>query len=221
MATSMSPAKNKPAFTLPMPPPPLHTRSGNTIYGDAPHTPTSAAFTSPYSTPQGSPSKSKLPPGAHELPQAFENAMSFDSSVISKGRQQLGLHSPNKITKQAVEDTTDEGSHRPFSVIGPGSPARKLGKENTPPGIVHSKPSTPNQAAVSRQEPYQTKDTESGIKVRYNPQRGLTPEELEKLQLPKVKRLANVTQLCKFAGFISEDSWLTALRLPRPLFRSP
>jgi cell cycle protein kinase DBF2 len=33
---------------------------------------------------------------------------------------------------------------------------------------------------------------------KYNTQRGLNPEELEILQKPNVKRLANVTQLCEY-----------------------
>lgn len=199
-AQQSSPLKNKPDFSLPMPPPPLHTRSGNEIYGDAPHTPTGfGGFTSPLSTPQGSPSKNKLPPGAHELPNVFESAMNLEPSSPSKNRAQLSPHSPNKVPRHGIDEALEEGTNRPFSVIGPGGPARKSGKENTPPGILSSKPSTPNQnqAAVSRQELYQTRETDSGVKARYNPQRGLTPEELEKLQLPKVKRLANVTQLCR------------------------
>lgn len=198
-APSPSPLKGKPDFslTMPMPPPLLHTRSGNEIYGDSPHTPTGTGFTSPYSTPQGSPSKSKLPPGANDLPNVFENAMNLDPGSSTKARQQLSPHSPKKITGQGIDETLDDTINRPYS-LGPGSPTRKSGKENTPPG-VRPKPTTPNQAAVSRQEPYQARDTDSGAKARYNPQRGLTAEELEKLQLPKVKRLANVTQLCKLA----------------------
>ena len=197
-AKTPSPMKGKPDFSMPIPPLPLHTRSGNEIYGDTPHTPTGAAFTSPYATPQGSPSKSKLPPGANELPNVFDNAMVLDPGSPAKGgRQQLSPGSPNKSGRQGLDEALDEGMNRPYSVVGPGSPVRKQGKENTPPGVPHAKPLTPNSAAISRQEPYQTKDADSGAKARYNPQRGLTPEELEKLQLPKVKRLANVTQLCK------------------------
>ena len=200
MATSIqlpSPLdESKPKFTMPMPPPLLHTRSGNQIY-EAPHTPTTAGFTSPFSTPQGSPSKSKLPPGANELPDAFENAMRLDPGSPTKiGRQQLSSHSPNKGARQTFDDSLDQSANCPDYSLGPGSPTRKSGKENTPPGVRQSKP-FPNQAAVSRQEPYQARDTDSGTKARYNPQRGLTSEELEKLQLPKVKRLTNVTQLCK------------------------
>lgn len=179
-----------------MPPPLLHTRSGNEIY-EAPHTPTNAGFTSPYATPQGSPSKNKLPPGANDLPDVFESAMSLNQgSPVKLGRQQLSPGSPNKGGRQAFEESLDANVNRPDHGLAPGSPTRKQGKENTPPGVRSSKPATPNQAAVSRQEPYQARDTDSGAKSRYNPQRGLTAEELEKLQLPKVKRLANVTQLC-------------------------
>ncbi len=187
--------KGKPNFAMPMPPPLLHTRSGNEVY-EAPHTPTGAGFTSPYATPQGSPSKSKLPPGANELPDVFDNAMKLDSPT-KPGRQQLSPGSPNKGGRSVFDESLDASLSRPEHSIGPGSPTKKQGKENTPPGIRQSKPATPNQAAVSRQEPYQARDTDSGGKARYNTQRGLTAEELEKLQLPKVKRLANVTQLCQ------------------------
>lgn len=196
-APPSSPFKNKPDFSMPIPPPALHTRSGNEIYGDGPHTPTSTGFTSPHATPQGSPSKSKLPPGAHGLPNAFENAMSLGPSSPTKTRQQLSPGSPNKGPRHGIEEALEDGANRPYSAIGPGSPARKMGKENTPPGIMHSKPTTPNHAAISRQEPYQVRETESGVKAKHTTQRGLTPEEVEKLQLPRVKRLANVTQLCK------------------------
>ena len=183
-------------LTLPMPPPLLHTRSGNELY-EMPTTPTTAGFTSPYHTPQGSPSKKQLPPGANDLPNVFDNSMKLTpTSPMKTGRQQLSLHSPNKGGRQALDETIDDSVVHQDCLPGPGSPLRKSNKENTPPGIRLGKPGTPNQAAVSRQEPYQSRDETVG-KVRYNPQRGLTPEELEKLQLPKVKRLANVTQLCK------------------------
>ena len=194
---SMSPLKGKPDLSIPMPPPLLHTRSGNEIYDNGPHTPTITGFTSPYATPQGSPSKSRLPPGANDLPHAFDAAMKIAPSSPTKGRAQLAPHSPNKGGRQAFDETYDSGIVQPEYSLGPGSPLKKSGKENTPPGFRSPKPSTPNQAAVSRQEPYQARDADSGVKARYNPQRGLTAEEAEKLQLPKVKRLANVTQLCR------------------------
>ena len=204
MTSSASPAsplgKGKANFAMPMPPPLLHTRSGNEAF-EPPHTPTHVGFTSPFATPQGSPSKNKLPPGAHELSDAFDMAMSLDSPT-KLGRQQLSPGSPNKGSRQVFDESLDASINRPEYVVTPGSPTKKQGKENTPPGARLSKPATPNQAAVSRQEPYQARDTGSGAKARYNTQRGLTAEELEKLQLPKVKRLANVTQLCKMPSVI-------------------
>ena len=209
--------KGKPNFTMPMPPPLLHTRSGNEVH-EAPHTPTSTAFTSPYATPQGSPSKSKLPPGANELPDVFDNAMRLESPT-KLGRQQLSPGSPNKSGRPVFDESLDASINRSDYSIGPGSPTKKHGKENTPPGVRLSKPATPNQAAVSRQEPYQARDTDSGAKARYNTKGGLTAEDLEKLQLPKVKRLANVTQLCETSKPYVQMFTLTQARLPRPLLR--
>lgn len=188
--------RGRPDFSLPMPPPLLHTRSNNGLYeNERPQTPTSAGFTSPFATPQGSPSKKQFPPGANDLPNVFDNAMKLaPTSPTKAGRQQLGPHSPNRGNRQAVEETVDN------SIQGPGSPLRKSNKENTPPGIRQTKETTfnPNQAAISRQELYQPREaSEPSTRSRYNLQRGLTPEELEKLQSPKVKRLVNVTQLCE------------------------
>ena len=199
-----SPGKMKQEFRLPMPPPLLHTRSGNALY-ELPQTPSHNSFTSPISTPQGSPSKNRLPPGANDLPNVFDNAMKLTPSSPTKiGRLQLAPHSPNKSNRQAGDDNLESSVlHQEYSLT-PGSPLRKSNKENTPPGIRGKEGSyTPNQAAVSRQEPYQTRETtDTTGRGRYNPNRGLTPEELEKLQLPKVKRLANVTQLCKLSSRI-------------------
>lgn len=84
------------------------------------------------------------------------------------------------------------------AALSPGSPLRKQGKENTPPtsrqGLESSAPQ--NQAAISRQELYQPREQQPTRK--YNTQRGLTVDELEILNKPNVKRLANVTQLCEY-----------------------
>lgn len=197
--TPLSPGARKHDFVLPLPPPLLHTRSGNELY-DRPQTPLGNGFTTPTSTPQGSPSKNKLPPGANDLPNVFENAMKLMPSTPTRpGRQQLLPHSPNKGGRQVQEGNMDDDAIRQQYGAAPGSPTRKSNKENTPPGSrLVKENSFTNQAALSRQEPYQTRDTsEITNRPRYNTQRGLTPEELEKLQLPKVKRLANVTQLCR------------------------
>lgn len=171
---------------MPMPPPLVHTRS------DRPSTPTQAGFVSPTATPQGSPSKKHLPTGAHDLPDVFENAMKLAPTAGNPNKATLqsfkdGSHSP---TKDRLPLTGDKSNDFRASVIqskpaGPGSPT-KVGKENTPPQSHHG------SAAASRQEIYKPRDQSPAKPV----QRGLTPEMLEKLQKPSVRRLANVTQLC-------------------------
>ena len=173
---------------MPMPPPLLHTRSGNEL--ERPGTPSSPGFTSPAQTPQGSPSKHQLPPGARELPSVFENALKLDPGTPTKqGKLQFGVGSPNKLGRQPP---TQEGEG---TGTAPNSPLKKAGQENTPPTSRPAKeiasPSTPAYAAISRQEQY-----ESTNRGRQSPLKALTTEELEKISLPKVKRLANVTQIC-------------------------
>ncbi|KAL9040657.1 MAG: hypothetical protein Q9180_001776 [Flavoplaca navasiana] len=189
-----SEGRSRPDFTLPMPPPLLHTRSANNQHeNQRPQTPTSAGFTSPYATPQGSPSKKLLPPGANDLPNVFDNAMKLaPSSPTKASRQQFTPHSPNKANRQPLDEQTNE------SLPTPGSPSRQSNKENALSGLRQTKEAifNPNQAAISRQEPYMSREnSEQSTKTRYNLQRGLTPEELEKCQSPKVKRLVNVAQL--------------------------
>ena len=205
MATSqtMSSAGGKYDFKLPMPPPLLHTRSGNALY-DGPSTPTSIGFTTPNATPQGSPSKSKLPPGARDLPRIFDDALKLaPSSPTRAGRQQLSPHSPNKGGRETLDGVQDESVLHQEQFPPPGSPTRKSNKENTPPGGRMGKEPNhaSNHAALSRQEQYQGREISSASsRGGYSPTRGLTPEEMEKLQLPKVKRLANVTQICMFSN---------------------
>ena len=93
--------------------------------------------------------------------------------------------------------------HKPATgAVVPGSPTRKQGKENTSPagrlGEFAAAAALQNPAALSRQEIYQARDQPPPTIRKYNTQRGLTAEELEILQKPNVKRLANVTQLCEF-----------------------
>jgi cell cycle protein kinase DBF2 len=195
---------------LPVPPPPLHTRSGqNEAFNDRPNTPTRNSFITPVSTPHGSPSKNRAPPGAVDLPVAFENAMKLNpagfGSPTKTGRSNAGTPlSPGKSNTLAVDEGYfgNSTSHADDSIIHksattPGSPVRKQGKENTEPSSRLGLESiAQNQAAISRQELYLSRDTHATTK-KYNTQRGLTAEELEILHKPNVKRLANVTQLCK------------------------
>ncbi|KAI9670918.1 MAG: hypothetical protein M1817_003803 [Caeruleum heppii] len=191
---------------LPVPPPPLHTRSGNEAF-DRPQTPTQQRFTSPVQTPQGSPSKRQLPPGANSLPDVFEHALKLNPTPLASptkgGRQHTTgpVLTTNRNTVLIAEDgpnVTNDDSVLKETFPMPGSPTRKSNKENTPPGFKGVKDSAfpPNQAAASRQEVYQPRTQSPSVtKKAYETQRGLTAEELEKLQKPQVKRLANVTQL--------------------------
>lgn len=206
-----SSAASKNENTMPAPPPPLHTRSSqNEAYNERPNTPTrNNNFTTPISTPQGSPSKKTHPPGANDLPIAFDTAMKLGTTTLgspTKGSRGTPL-SPGKSNTLAVDDSyfgnasgnvDDSVIHK--SAVSPGSPLRKQGKENTPPTSRHgNEHAAQNQAAISRQELYQPRELQppANSSRRYNTQRGLTPEELEILHKPNVKRLANVTQLCK------------------------
>lgn len=191
--TPLSPTSQKDLnMVMPMPPPLLHTRSGNELY-DRPQTPTTPGgnhgFTSPVQTPQGSPSKKQLPPGANDLPNVFENAMKLAPASPTKTQ-------PLSPTKQGLSLGTDNVNRDPFTDHSnhhygrSESPTRQSNKENAP-AIRYGKDIHQNQAALSRQEQYQPTESRKTIT------RGLTTEEMQKLQLPKVKRLANVTQLCK------------------------
>jgi tRNA A-37 threonylcarbamoyl transferase component Bud32 len=95
------------------------------------------------------------------------------------------------------------------SAGSPGSPLRKQGKENTPPSsrLAFDAGVTQNAAALSRQQIYQAREREEAVPTikKYNTQRGLTAEEREILNKPNVKRLANVTQLCKFLCYPCSD----------------
>jgi len=170
-----------------------------------PQTPAKNSFLTPTATPQGSPSKKMAPPGANELPVAFESMKLASTALDSPpklGRPQNAVTplSPGKSNLQPVDDSilVDESVlHK--SAVSPGSPLRKQGKENTPPPpAARLAPPEPvyqhNQAALSRQELYSRPLTPNTKK--FNTSRGLTPEELEILQRPNVKRLVNVTQLC-------------------------
>lgn len=102
-----------------------------------------------------------------------------------------------------LEDFNGSVIHQDPYQSAPGSPTRRSNKENNPPNVPRMGKDlglNVNAAAVSRLEQYQQRDNMESVRRAQNQTlRGLTPEELEKLQTPKVKRLANVTQLCKLA----------------------
>jgi cell cycle protein kinase DBF2 len=211
MASQIPVAVGRGESMLPMPPPVAHQRFQSDYQG-RPHTPPQGAYISPVHTPQGSPSKKNAPPGSSNLPNIFENALKLSANVDNGGKLTPTLfQSHHQQTSPGYGDAStlldDSGMDIDSSVIHKdsdvfGSP-RKSNKENTPPasrlGKEYGQNVQYNQAQISRQGIYQTREnlTPTGGRKGYETQRGLTAEELEKLQQPKVKRLANVTQLCK------------------------
>ena len=189
-------------FKLPIPPPLLHTRSGNEIY-QTPGTPTGpSGFTSPPQTPQGSPSKNRQPPGANDLPNVFENAMKL--MPPANGSPSKANRQPQPPNKNFNEDPAypryDDSSSIDSAAVTPGSPTRHSNKENTSPGSkspLQKTDSSHNQAAANRQAPYKQRDHLELSQQQQTGSRGPSPLEWEKLQKPSVKRLANITQLCK------------------------
>ncbi|KAN0071892.1 Protein kinase-like domain containing protein [Elaphomyces granulatus] len=179
---------------FPHPPPLLHTRAGNEPF-DCPSTPTNNAFTSPSQTPQGSPSKNKMPPGAVNLSNLFDKSLKLAPSSPTKSGHS-SPRSPGKGGLAIFEDFNESVIHKdPYQ--SPGSPTRRSNKENASPNAPRlGKELTlnVNAAAISRHELYQSREPESPRKAP-SQLRGLTTDELEKLQQPKVKRLTNVTQL--------------------------
>jgi hypothetical protein len=131
-----------------------------------------------------------MPPGAFDLPNVFDKALKLQPSSPTKNTHNHFNHP--MFTRPKSGELLNE------SVVRSSSPTRKANKENTPPSstrLAKTLGPNPAAAAISRQEQYQTRDLDS-VQRRQVPMRGLTPEELEKLQDPRVKRLVNVTQLC-------------------------
>lgn len=218
--SSSSPSKHENILPVPVPPA-LHSRHE----AFRPQTPTRNSFITPISTPQGSPSKNKNPPGAIDLPTAFDHALRLTPGMGSPtkiGRPHLGT--PLAVGKSNALSGDDSyfgsGSGMVEQSIlhksaAPGSPLRKQGKENTPPSS-RSGPETPSTS--SRQEAFLPRDQSQATIRKYNTQRGLTNEELDILQKPNVKRLANVTQLCKQPGMGDKFTGADEVRFPGLLF---
>jgi cell cycle protein kinase DBF2 len=189
-------AANRQEFALPVPPPLSHTRSAHNMHDQSIGTPLreDPAFISPMQTPQGSPSKNRMPPGAFDLPDVFSNAMKL---VPTQGQ-------PNNTALQAKQSPTSPDKHADYDPFvsydtkagAPGSPTRKTGQENTPPSNRQPQSHFVNDAAQNRRNLYSPREDHSPTRQKQSPFTGQpTPEELEKLQRPTVKRLANVTQL--------------------------
>jgi len=169
-------------------------------------------FTTPISTPQGSPSKKTAPPGANELPVSIDNmklsATSIFDSPVKLNRPQGGSSIPLSSGRTNLQNIDEDSPSIENSIIhkgtsAAGSPPKGHSKENTPPVITRTAPTEPaptyqpSHAALSRQDGYHLRERPAATVKRFNTQRGLTAEELEILQKPNIKRLVNVTQLCK------------------------
>lgn len=218
-------------------------KSAMTVDTSYPSTPVKNDFLTPADTPHGSPSKKVVPPGAHELPTSLDS-MRLDGGILAAGASlfgspvKLGRPQSTVITplagagKTNILPATDDQTPSPAASVddsvvhksAPGSPRKKQDQENTPPQQPQQPPRLDqsmylhNHAAVSRQELYQVKDKATASAKKFNTSRGLTPEELEILNKPNVKRMVNVTQLCK-CGLGTEflAHLLIDLRLPRLL----
>jgi cell cycle protein kinase DBF2 len=223
MSTTIPINKDPHHISLPIPPLPVLTRSTNPEMEDyAPSTPTSSRFMdfiTPQQTPQGSPSKNNQPPGAFDLPNAFDNALRLFPSAntsnvtatvppLSPTKQlppsRLPQFSPAKVGIGAYDASSSSSSSALNPVVTqPTSPTRN--KENTPPTGIPRSPKKEqsafiSQAAQSRAGHYRTRDAAELAPPRPTyVQRGLSSEDLEKLKKPAVKRMANVTQLCMYS----------------------
>ncbi|KAF5533530.1 agc ndr ndr-unclassified kinase [Fusarium napiforme] len=162
-------------------------------------------FLNPASTPQGSPSKKTNPPGSHDLPSAFESALTLSPPVMEPplklGRPQSVVTplSPGKTKVQPLDESNVNVDESVVHKTRPASPQKKKGQENTPPTSRLAATDPPHQhshAAVTRQQHYEHRERpNTPATKKFNTARGLTPEEREILQKPNVKRLVNVTQL--------------------------
>lgn len=202
VANLLSGGGNKPADPAPRPTTPMKREQKQD-------------FLDPPATPQGSPSKKTTIPGANDLPSAFDSALKLNNAPVLESPVKLTRPqsvvtplSPGKGNAQPLEDSF--GSNVDDSVVhksgraSPASPPKKRGVENTPPPsrlALFEASHQHNQAAISRHEVYQSSRPATPAK-RFNTARGLTPEELEILKKPNVRRMVNVTQLCMCSALI-------------------
>ncbi|RYO75002.1 hypothetical protein DL766_008175 [Monosporascus sp. MC13-8B] len=192
--------------------PASRSEDAKSLPSERPSTPMTNSFINPSSTPQGSPSKKTVPPGAHDLPTAFDSALKLNTSALDSpvklGRPQTKTStsplSPAKCNLQPADDSnsTNGSPNIDESIIhksgsSSGSPLKRQGQENTPPSRIPVADFQHNHAAISRHELYQLRDSRPHTPTtkKFNTHRGLTPAEREILQKPNVRRLVNVTQL--------------------------
>lgn len=186
-------------------------------------------FITPISTPQGSPSKKTVPPGANELSEYFDNfklssgagnSHPLDAPVKLTPPTKDPRFSPGKINNHSnirIFEDSPAGSNDQSIIQKPApaaAPRQQHTQENTPPAsrrppivgqdsaVSVLQPSQPSHAASARQEFYHLRERDSRPATpikKFNTNRGLTAEERELLAKPNVKRMVNVTQLCMLA----------------------
>jgi cell cycle protein kinase DBF2 len=203
-----------------------------------PSTPSRNSFIEPPNTPLGSPSKRTVPPGANDLPVAFESSLKLgvttgiDSPLKLRPQTLAAPLSFTKSNLQALDDDYFGTSsppldqsviHKTKSMATAGSPLKKQGQENTPPSripvIGTNATYTHNQAAISRHEPYQLNKPSPSSNKKFNTSRGLTPEELEILKKPNVRRMVNVTQLYFLDYYFDQITYVGARQNRLDAFR--
>jgi hypothetical protein len=186
-----------------------------------------ADFVNPQYTPQGSPSKSQAPPGAsYDLPAAFDSSLRLGPAptpLLPPPSFSLSSSTaaPAPVIPTAQPQAAPSTAAMALAMASGMSHATASAdrKENTPPNAATGnvspgrgpalQPSSPkkdtfmSQAAASRADPYRAPPVAppasgalTGGRQAYI-QRGLSQDDMEKLQKPAVRRLANVTQLCK------------------------
>lgn len=171
-------------------PQPAQLRAGNPL--EIPRGPVETAFLSPYATPQGSPSKKQPPPGSHNLPAHFDSALklsSYSTSNTTNNPSHLPVGPGSPLKNQSHDYFSAQAE--PTTSLKSSSPGRRDGKENYPP-------TGRNPAAFERQKVYSPNlASDSEVRRTMQGHHLLSAADRDKLAKPGVKRMANLTQLCK------------------------
>jgi hypothetical protein len=166
---------------------------------DQPHTPSRDSFMSA-GTPQGSPSKNRAPPGSKLVPDV---KTPFTTNAGKNLAQIQNINQPlSPFDEKANKNNT------------PGSPVRRSNKENTPPASLLAKEVAGLNFRDESSLPQPRMDYGRGTTKRFIDPKGLSSEDLIKIQQPQMKRIATAVQLCKFVY-----KCVLTNRLPRPLPR--
>ncbi|KAI5809883.1 kinase-like domain-containing protein [Peziza echinospora] len=134
-----------------------------------------------YNAQTGSPTR---PSGAPQLTDMFESSLRIGPTSAPPRPQST----PAKKSLQSINEDSLTGEAGAAKTEEKTGLRRRNNKENAPPALLKAE-STVNLPAISETGATGT------TRKKYDPLRGLTVEEREKLASPKVRRLANVAQL--------------------------